>query len=81
MVRVMEYYSNDSYLKLWNLKIEELRFDIIIQKLNEEIESLQADSEVKYQIVKKMIAMVSVTHILAFGYAIFFVDWLGWDII
>lgn len=30
MVKVMEYYSNDSILKLWNLKIEELRFDIII---------------------------------------------------
>jgi hypothetical protein len=81
MQKIMENYKLDNPQKLWNFKIEELRLDKVINSLEKKIDEFEATIESRYQRYKKLIAMVSITHIIAFGYAIFFVDYLGWDII
>jgi hypothetical protein len=81
MQKIMENYKIGNPQKLWNFKIEELRLDRFIDSLDKKIDEFEANIENRYQRYRKLIAMVSIAHILGFGYAIFFVDYLGWDII
>lgn len=80
MLKIMDSYRVLNPQKLWNLKIEELQMDKIIGGLDIKIDKFEAGQERTYRRYKMAIALVSIAHILGFGYAIFFVDYLGWDI-
>jgi hypothetical protein len=81
MMKVMDHYRMDNPQKLWDLKIEELMLDKVINSLEVKIEEFESKRERNYFRYKLALALISILHILGFGYAIFFVDYLGWDII
>jgi len=48
---------------------------------HDKINEIDSKADVIINSYKKIAAAITTLHISTFGYMIFFVDWLGWDII
>lgn len=76
-----EQYENHSPISIKIAEEQKLIIEEKIKKTQADIEAIEKDCERKIYFYKLGVIVITTAHIVGFTYMIFFVDWLGWDII
>lgn len=78
---MVDTYENHSPAAIKEVEEDKVQLMLKINSIKKEIEELESLCEKRFGVYKWGAITVTAVHISSFFYMIFFVDWLGWDII